>query len=588
MGLDVHEYFQCVHSIPAETVADAPYYFVAVAKRHATVLAEHVDVVWRTFDGEVSNGNRRDLSLEVADSDSGRYSGEYAAFYQEAEDYYSALADCPSLGTLTLPLDMSGSTFSCVRLLPSDSMFEVSAPFRVSAADSGAKQEVEIQFAMYFEDSEEHDEDEHHDEPHRALSLSYNPNRALQEDAHADHEEEEEEIHYDDIISFRSAATGDEVSFVNFVSSEEEIGDEHNDEHRNDSTTPIVAALIVNLATLVGVVFMVPTARALAGGGSTSPVVKISYDSAAATTTDIVKCAETLEKICTLGDKDESDCCSASNSAPSNLHSAGAHDHFSILNDIGAFTPFVLLCFSSFSSGCILATALYLVIPEAMHMIETAGYEEGVNNAHWGSFILAGILFPYASSFIIDRLFFSGSSSSSTSDISIATTRRRVICGCLVGDAFHNLADGAFIAASFVHCSHSFGWTVVFSTIYHELAQEAADFFILTGPGALPPALALGLNFVSGTTCIWGAMIVVYLTISDLAIGYILCFGGGIYIQVGAAESYHRVVSLATTFKLKLLAVFLFFLGALPIGVVLMNHSHCEAVEGEAVEHASH
>lgn len=57
----------------------------------------------------------------------------------------------------------------------------------------------------------------------------------------------------------------------------------------------------------------------------------------------------------------------------------------------------------------------------------------------------------------------------------------RLVGAVVIGDFFHNLCDGFFIGAAFKGCGNAFGWSVVAGTVLHELPQEVADFVILTG-----------------------------------------------------------------------------------------------------------
>ena len=54
--------------------------------------------------------------------------------------------------------------------------------------------------------------------------------------------------------------------------------------------------------------------------------------------------------------------------------------------------------------------------------------------------------------------------------------------------------------------------------VYHELAQEISDYFILTSPtqGALKPPLALLLNFLSGFSVLFGVLIVLEAELTQL------------------------------------------------------------------------
>ena len=68
----------------------------------------------------------------------------------------------------------------------------------------------------------------------------------------------------------------------------------------------------------------------------------------------------------------------------------------------------------------------------------------------------------------------------------------------LLGDFFHNFTDGIFIGTAFTLCSRDLAIAVSAATVYHELAQELADYFLLTIHCNIRPFAALTLNFVSG------------------------------------------------------------------------------------------
>ena len=169
--------------------------------------------------------------------------------------------------------------------------------------------------------------------------------------------------------------------------------------------------------------------------------------------------------------------------------------------------------------------------------------------------------------------------------------RARLIAGVLVGDALHNLCDGIFVGAAFRVCGDSFGWSVASATVIHEVAQELSDFTILVSPtqGGLRPLTALALNFGSGLSVVLGTVIVLINDISSLSTGLILAFGGGVYVHVGAVECMPRVYRLAVAPIVRLVALLAFILGAVAIGLVLINHKHCSAdAAGAADPHAGH
>ena len=175
---------------------------------------------------------------------------------------------------------------------------------------------------------------------------------------------------------------------------------------------------------------------------------------------------------------------------------------------------------------------------------------------------------------------------SATEIPSIVKTKNIPLAGSiLIGDFFHNLADGFFIGSAFLLCSKSIGWTLVATTIYHEIAQEIADYVLLTTHCGLTIMEALGLNFLSGCSVMMGVIIILSVDLDGPAIGTILAVSSGVYVYIAVAECVPRVQAVLrkanTDHSHKVRYTMLFFLcfvlGAVPIGLVLLNHEHCEA-----------
>lgn len=145
-----------------------------------------------------------------------------------------------------------------------------------------------------------------------------------------------------------------------------------------------------------------------------------------------------------------------------------------------------------------------------------------------------------------------------------------------VGDFFHNFSDGVFIGTSFLLCEHTVAVTIVAATVAHELPQEIADFFLLVNQCHMSPIIALLMNFLVGMSVMFGGIIV--LAIPDIgngAIGVLLAIGGGVYLYVAICECYCRAERQQVTLTHKLGGFLGFALGAVPIGLVLLNHEHC-------------
>ena len=154
------------------------------------------------------------------------------------------------------------------------------------------------------------------------------------------------------------------------------------------------------------------------------------------------------------------------------------------------------------------------------------------------------------------------------------TNKARLFAGVLIGDFFHNLCDGFFVAAAFEGCGKTFGWSVALATVLHELPQEIADYTILTGPVlAFHPIKALLANFLSGVSVILGAVVVLSSEVSNSDIGLLLAFGGGVYINIAATECMPRIYNEKLSLRVRACCFVAFIVGAVLIGLVLgANH----------------
>ena len=126
-------------------------------------------------------------------------------------------------------------------------------------------------------------------------------------------------------------------------------------------------------------------------------------------------------------------------------------------------------------------------------------------------------------------------------------------------------------------CSKDFAIAVSLATVYHEIAQEIADYFMLTRFCHIPPYYALLLNFVNGTSVMLGACLILGIEdLTDVAIGCILAISSGVYLYISVAECFPRARKSQQTPKDKLVGFISFLIGVVPIGLVLLNHSHCD------------
>jgi zinc transporter ZupT len=155
-------------------------------------------------------------------------------------------------------------------------------------------------------------------------------------------------------------------------------------------------------------------------------------------------------------------------------------------------------------------------------------------------------------------------------------TNPSLAASIFLGDFFHNFADGVFIGTAFLLCDRSLAITITAATIFHELAQEIADYFMLVHHCGMSRVGALALNFVCGLSILLGGIVVLAADLSSTAVGVILCIGGGVYVHVAVADCLPTAREHEKGRKQKAYGILAFVSGAVPIGLVLLIHPHCE------------
>ena len=261
---------------------------------------------------------------------------------------------------------------------------------------------------------------------------------------------------------------------------------------------------------------------------------------------------------------------------------------------------FVYAIFASFAAGAILSCAFFLLLFESTHLIAEGWDEETDHIWRWGTMILFGLILPVIVESLVgvvrpepieggsvakkveDGDGFSEEEGENPFAAKTFSEKARLIFSICFGDFMHNLCDGFFVGAAFSGCSSSKAWGVAIGTILHEIPQELSDFLILTGPQVgLSTFAALAINFITGTSVLLGAIIVLLLDVSNPVTGMILAFGGGVYLQIGAVECMPKMVNPVLTISQKVSCVVAFIIGTVLIGLVLINHEHC----GEGHDH---
>ena len=112
----------------------------------------------------------------------------------------------------------------------------------------------------------------------------------------------------------------------------------------------------------------------------------------------------------------------------------------------------------------------------------------------------------------------------------------------LIGDALHNLTDGAIVAIAFTGGSEqafrrgAVGWATVLAVFLHEVPQELADFTFLLHSG-FSRKRALFANFLTALTALVGVMIgLIFSTLFEEYEGIVLAFTAGGFIYIALAD----------------------------------------------------
>lgn len=187
---------------------------------------------------------------------------------------------------------------------------------------------------------------------------------------------------------------------------------------------------------------------------------------------------------------------------------------------------FVLL---SFSSGSILGTAFFDLLPEA---IEFLGEEQI-------SISVLCITLGFVGFFFLERFiyWFHGHvhNHGHRSEVDERLSVKKFVYLNLIGDGVHNLIDGMIIGASFL-INVPLGLATTIAVFFHELPQEIGDFGVLVY-GGFTRNKALLFNFLSALTSIVGVLISNYFSMNiENFFGFLMAFAAGGFIYISASE----------------------------------------------------
>lgn len=270
-----------------------------------------------------------------------------------------------------------------------------------------------------------------------------------------------------------------------------------------------------------------------------------------------------------------------------------------------------------FSSGTLMSTAFCLVLYESTHLITDQSSTESIASGRWAAMIMVGFLSSPIFRIILQLIFpefmdthSHGNEQNTTSmdvvateedpegdveivkvgesDVSKTTVEDKetefvILFSMIMGDFFHNFSDGIFIGAAF-NCDASFAWKMVGITAAHEVPQELGDFAILTGKLGYSTPVAILYNVVSGLSVMLGGIVIMAADVGSKDTGMLLAYGAGNYLYVACVHLFTEVKEV----KEMALRLLWFCIGAVAIGLILLDHEHCSVSTGGGDAHAEH
>jgi zinc transporter ZupT len=144
-----------------------------------------------------------------------------------------------------------------------------------------------------------------------------------------------------------------------------------------------------------------------------------------------------------------------------------------------------------------------------------------------------------------------------------------------LGEALHNFTDGIFVGTAWLLCGNSMAISIAIASILHELPNQLAGYLVMVNQCGINPFVALLLNFLFGLSILFGGLLVLVFDFNQVTIGCILAIGGGTFIHVAIGELLQHAERNMTSGVQRIYSFIAFLVGAIPIGLVLINHEHC-------------
>ncbi|VDL96259.1 unnamed protein product [Schistocephalus solidus] len=228
------------------------------------------------------------------------------------------------------------------------------------------------------------------------------------------------------------------------------------------------------------------------------------------------------------------------------------------------FYPILLTFLVSLAVGALLSTALLVLIPEAMRMVDMPAEFGGQGRFYLWKMVsvLLGCLFFYCLEYLLfimpklckseGDIFSKQSTLVESADDEVVISSKSCCCAnfrcntkqftkiapvawmILLGDGFHNMMDGVTIGAGFSQ-SPILGLTLSLSILFEELPHELGDFAILISSG-LSVKAALCSNFASACSAYLG--LAIGLAIGEMPDGalYVFAVTAGLFLYISISD----------------------------------------------------
>lgn len=170
----------------------------------------------------------------------------------------------------------------------------------------------------------------------------------------------------------------------------------------------------------------------------------------------------------------------------------------------------------AFSAGVFLIVSYDLVLE---------AFEFGLNNA----LVLVAIIVGFLVFYLFERLYPESHCHHDDSKC-VDDKSKRGANKVLIGDAFHNIADGILLAPVFV-IDIRLGFMAAFGILAHEFVQEISEFFVLKNAGYTTKE-ALKRNFWASSTILIGALGGFYLSSFENLVGPLIGLAAGAFIYI--------------------------------------------------------